>query len=78
MSSEIKSFEKMLEEIKKIVDTLEEGKLPLDESIEKFEKGAALIKQCYQDLESVKKKISLIVERNDGTLDLEDFGGEER
>lgn len=68
----------MLEEIKKIVDTLEEGKLPLDESIEKFEKGAALIKQCYQDLESVKKKISLIVERNDGTLDLEDFGGEER
>lgn len=78
MSSEIKSFEKMLEEIKKIVDTLEEGKLPLDESIEKFEKGAALIKQCYQDLESVKKKISLIVERNDGTFDLEDFGGEER
>lgn len=68
----------MLEEIKKIVDTLEEGKLPLDESIEKFEKGAALIKQCYQDLESVKKKISLVVERNDGTLDLEDFGGEER
>ncbi len=78
MSSEIKSFEKMLEEIKKIVDTLEEGKLPLDESIEKFERGAALIKQCYKDLESVKKKISLIVERNDGTLDLEDFGGEER
>ncbi len=73
----MQSFEKTLEEIKKIVDTLEEGKLPLDESIEKFETGAALIKQCYQDLESVKKKISLIVEKNDGTFDLEDFGGEE-
>jgi len=77
MSSKMQSFEKTLEEIKKIVDTLEEGKLPLDESIEKFETGAALIKQCYQDLESVKKKISLIVEKNDGTFDLEDFGGEE-
>ncbi len=78
MSSEMKSFEKMLLEIKKIVDTLEQGKLPLDESIEKFETGAALIKQCYQDLESVKKKISLIVEKNDGTFDLEDFGEQER
>ena len=77
MSSEIKSFEKTLEEIKKIVDALEEGKLPLDESIEKFELGAALIKQCYTDLESVKKKISLIVEKNDGTLELEDFDGED-
>lgn len=77
MSSEIKSFENMLEEIKKIVDTLEEGKLPLDESIEKFEIGAALIKKCYENLESVKKKVSLMVEKNDGTIDIEDFGGEE-
>lgn len=78
MSSEIKSFEDLLDEIKKIVDTLEAGKLPLDESIENFERGASLIKECYLNLESVKKKISLIVEKNDGTLDLEDFGDEEQ
>ncbi|MCY4262310.1 MAG: exodeoxyribonuclease VII small subunit [Candidatus Dadabacteria bacterium] len=78
MSSEMKSFEKTLEEIKKIVDTLEEGNLPLDASIAKFELGAKLIKQCYADLESVKKKISLIVEKNDGSLELQDFDGEER
>ena len=76
MSSEKKSFEDLLDEIKKIVDTLEAGKLPLDESIEKFERGASLIKECYLSLESVKKKISLIVEKNDGTLDLEDFDDE--
>ncbi len=76
MSSEMKSFENLLDEIKKIVDTLEAGKLPLDESIENFERGASLIKECYLNLESVKKKISLIVEKNDGTLDLEDFGDE--
>ncbi len=74
MKSEIKSFENLLDEIKEIVDTLETGKLPLDESIEKFERGAALIKECYLNLESVKKKISLIVEKSDGTFDLEDFG----
>ncbi len=78
MSSEMKSFENLLDEIKKIVETLEAGKLPLDESIEKFERGASLIKECYLNLESVKKKISLIVEKNDGTLDLEDFGDEEQ
>ncbi len=78
MSSEMKSFEKLLDEIKKIVDTLETGKLPLDESIEKFERGASLIKECYLNLESVKKKINLIVEKNDGTFDLEAFGDEEQ
>ena len=78
MSSEIKSFESLLDEIKKIVDTLEAGKLPLDESIEKFERGASLIKECCLNLESVKKKISLIVEKNDGTLDLEDFDDEKQ
>ena len=78
MSSEMKSFEDLLDEIKKIVDTLEAGKLPLDESIEKFERGASLIKECYANLESVKKKVSLIVEKNDGTFDLEDFGDEKQ
>ena len=78
MSSEMKSFEKLLDEIKKIVDTLETGKLPLDESIEKFERGASIIKECYLNLESVKKKINLIVEKNDGTFDLEAFGDEEQ
>ena len=78
MSSEMKSFENLLDEIKKIVDALETGKLPLDESIEKFERGAGLIKECYSNLESVKKKIREKVEKNDGTFDLEDFGDEEQ
>lgn len=76
MSSETGSFEKLLEEIKEIVDALEAGKLPLDESIEKFERGAGLVKECYENLESVKKKISLVIERNDGVLSLEDFDDE--
>ncbi len=78
MSSEMKSFEDLLDEIKEIVDTLETGKLPLDESIEKFERGASLIKECYLNLESVKKKISLIVEKNEGAFDLEDFDEREQ
>lgn len=76
MSSETRSFEKLLEEIKGIVDALETGKLPLDESIEKFEKGAGLVKECYEKLEGVKKKVSMVIERNDGSLGLEDFDDE--
>lgn len=76
MSSETRSFEKLLEEIKGIVDALETGKLPLDESIEKFEKGAGLVKECYEKLEGVKKKVSMVIERNGGALGLEDFDDE--
>ncbi len=73
----MKSFESLLDEIKEIVGDLESGKFPLDESIKKFEKGTKLIRECYVNLESVKKKISIIEEKTEGVIDLKDFGDDE-
>lgn len=53
-----KSFEKSLIELEKLVDKLEAGKSGLEESLELFEKGVILYKDCKSKLDKVEKKIS--------------------
>lgn len=72
----MKSFEKSLEKIKKIVDQLESSELSMDKSIEKFEEGTKLIKECYKKLEDVKKKVELIVVNSEEDISFEEFDTE--
>lgn len=69
----MKSFEKSLDKIKKIVDELENSDLSMDKSIEKFEQGTKLIKECYKKLEEVKKKVELIVVDSKEEISFEEF-----
>lgn len=74
----MESFEDKLKKVKKIVEDLESGKLDLDKSIKKFEEGTKLIKECHEQLEEVKKQITILVEDSEGNTIEEDFGiGEE-
>ena len=59
------SFEQNMEELEKIVQELENGKLNLDESIKKFEKGMEISKKCNHFLEEAEKKITLLIKDND-------------
>jgi exodeoxyribonuclease VII small subunit len=43
-----------------VVRQLEEGRLGLSESLECYERGVKHLKQCYQALESVERKIELL------------------
>ena len=62
-------FEKNLEKIDEIVRDLEEGELPLNKSIEKFEEGVKLIKECYKEIENAELKVETIIRENsDSTL----------
>lgn len=54
------NFEKAIEEIQAIVEAIEEGKLPLDESIKKYERGLYLIKECQKALMAANQKIEKI------------------
>lgn len=67
------TFEKQLSKIKEIIEVLENGNLPLDESLTKFEEGTNLIKNCYEKLEEVKKNIKIIVDSDSGELNYKDF-----
>ncbi len=63
-NSEQFNFEQAMEEIKKIVSAIEEGKLPLEESIKQYERAMQLIKQSQELLQSAHKKIEDITAAN--------------
>ena len=55
------SFEGNLEKLKKIVDGLESGDIPLKESMNKFKEGKEIINQCYKELEEAELKVEILV-----------------
>jgi exodeoxyribonuclease VII small subunit len=56
-------FEKYLDSLEEIVKELESGELSLEKSIEKFEKGAELYKNCKKILSQSEKKITVLTEK---------------
>ena len=54
------TFEQAITELTGIVEKIELGKIPLQESIEQYEKGMALIKHCRDILQKAEKKIEQI------------------
>lgn len=53
-----KKFEELLEELRLIMRRIEDPESGLDESIELYEKGAALIRQCEEVLTKAELKIT--------------------
>ena len=66
------SFESKLEDLEKIVSELEKGDLSLDNSVNKFEEGMKLSKECNKILEEAQKKITILLEDN-GEIKEENF-----
>ena len=54
------SFEDAIKELTQIVDKIESGEVPLQTSIEQYEKGMALIKHCRGILQAAEKKIEKV------------------
>jgi len=63
MTQKEASFEANLERLKKIVDGLESGDIPLKESMNKFKEGAEIIKQCYKELEDAELKVETLIKK---------------
>lgn len=59
-------FEKALERLEKIVERLEGGNVPLEESLALFEEGVGLAGQCSKRLDDTKKKIEMLVKKPGG------------
>jgi len=66
------SFETCLDELEKIVKQLEGGDLPLERSLELFEKGMALSDSCRKQLENAETRIEMLV-RKEGKWQPEPF-----
>jgi exodeoxyribonuclease VII small subunit len=54
------SFEQAIKELTNIVSRIEQGQIPLQNSLEQYEKGMALIKHCRMILQKAEKRIEKI------------------
>jgi exodeoxyribonuclease VII small subunit len=70
-------FEKDLEKLEKIVESLEEGGLSLDVSLKKFEEGIGLAQRCEKALSAAEKKIEKLTRARDGSLKTSSLDGDE-
>ena len=66
-------FEEALKKLEKIVQSLEDGDLPLDEALEKYEEGVRLSKSCAKKLEVAKKRVEILLKNEDGSVELKEF-----
>ncbi len=71
-----KSFEEAISELENVVNELENADMSLDESVNKFQKGIELSNYCNKLLEDAEKKISILIEKNDGEIEEKDFAVE--
>jgi exodeoxyribonuclease VII small subunit len=54
------TFEKALEELEALVQRMEDGRLPLEESLAAYQRGAELIKFCEGRLTDAQARISVL------------------
>ena len=54
-------FEKKLKRLEEIVGKMEDGELALDKSLEMFEEGIKLSRECQAQLNSAEKKIQKLL-----------------
>ncbi len=66
------SFETCLDELEKVVKELEAGDLPLDRSLELFEKGMSLSDTCRKQLEEAETRVEMLI-RKEGKIQPEPF-----
>ena len=65
MPDTIKDFESAIAELESVVKSLEDGDLPLEKSLQLFERGVQLSRFCHAQLEEAEKRIELLNERGE-------------
>jgi exodeoxyribonuclease VII small subunit len=77
----IKDFESAIAELESIVKKLEDGDLPLEKSLELYERGVQLSRFCHARLEDAERRIEILNERGelrDATASLATAGDDHR
>ncbi len=69
------SFEDAMRELEKVVSDLEQGNVPLEESIKLYERGAELKLHCQTKLKEAEEKVALITQEEDGELGTKTIDG---
>ena len=66
-------FEDSLKQLETIVNQLEKGDLPLEDSIKLFEEGIQLSAVCKEELDAAEGKVQILLKQRDGSMKAEPF-----
>lgn len=72
-----KKFETALARLEEIVQELEKGDLPLEQSLKFFEEGIKLSRICNKRLEEVERKVEILLKDKSGNMIAKPFEEEE-
>lgn len=61
-------FEDAMKKLEGIVERMEKGDMPLNESLKLFEEGVKLTHFCSQELQKAEKKVELLTKNIEGKL----------
>ena len=66
-------FEATIAELENLVEEMEHGDISLEESLQKFERGIELTRNCQKALQDAEQKVKMLVEkkRNETLVDVE-------
>ena len=56
----LSTFETSLKKLETIVKTMQNGELPLDQSMKQFEEGINLIRSCQHSLKEAEQKVKIL------------------
>ncbi len=65
-------FESAIAELEALVERLESGDLPLEDSLQAFERGVALTRTCQSALKEAEQKVEILLKRS-GQVVSEEF-----
>ena len=63
-------FEMALQELEALVSSMEDGELSLEESLQAFEKGIKLTRECQTALKNAEQKVQVLLNANGDTEEL--------
>lgn len=67
MSGKKMSFEESMSRLEQIVRAMEQGDVPLEESLKLFQEGTALVKNCQKLLDDAQLQVKKIMTAPDGS-----------
>ena len=60
MTDQKKSFEESLQEVQDIITRIEEGKLPLEDSVKQFEEGMKTLAALDEELKDMNRRLTML------------------
>lgn len=69
-------FETAMHDLEQLVERLEQGDLPLEESLAAFERGVMLTRTCQTALKEAEQKVEILLKRSGDSV-IEDFAPDE-